>query len=514
MIDAASIEVQSLLRWVLTYLIHSTIVLTAVWMICAWSRRLSDVAAEHLWRCGLCAPLLTATLQVALGVAPLLGGLSISQASSIESVLAVEPEIRVPMAIETPGTSPDDAELAVEATVVTKGQTEDASGAIERHDEPVNVVRSSPSSNVVSATTSPSMQRSVEAGNPADAAAILLAAVALLAAGCGIGGALVDQWRLRRALRGRQPIADARLLDLFEQLHRRAGCRRRIHLTNSAHLMAPIAFGMTRPEICLPTTALERLSAERLRAVLAHELAHHVRWDPAWLVLASFVRRVLFFQPLNRVVSRNLRELAEYRCDAWAAERTGDGLALAASLAEVASWFGEWRERWTPPGVAAMADRSSPLRRRIDRLVDGSAPPDPPGARWHRTATTVSVVAMLTLAAPGITSHAIPDGPSDPAARSEVHAADPREALDAELDALASELHALAASLDSLRASGAWAERQPHTADLLHRIDVRRSLLTEHHERLEKQRRADSAHPTAADAPPTFYEFRLEHAKE
>ena len=38
--------------------------------------------------------------------------------------------------------------------------------------------------------------------------------------------------------------------------------------------------------------------------MLAHEIAHLVRRDPQWLVLARAIEMVFFFQPLNRLARR------------------------------------------------------------------------------------------------------------------------------------------------------------------------------------------------------------------
>ena len=181
---------------------------------------------------------------------------------------------------------------------------------------------------------------------------------------------------------------------------RSAGWRRRVRLSRSDRLPAPIAFGILRPEICVPSRVLHGLNEAQQDCVLAHELAHLVRRDPAWLALLHLVERVLFVQPLNHVAVRRLREVAEYCCDAWAVERTGDRLTLARCLTEVAGWFGPSRP--APVRVTAMAGSPSSLARRVGRLLD-EAPVRAAKSRPIVAAVGLFVVlAVVTATAPGI----------------------------------------------------------------------------------------------------------------
>ena len=97
--------------------------------------------------------------------------------------------------------------------------------------------------------------------------------------------------------------------------------------------------------------------------MLAHELAHLVRRDPQWLVLACLVERAFFFQPLNRLASRGIMESAEYLADDWAAHRSGH-VPLARCLVKVAEWI-----QASPLGVpmAGMAEERSHLSARVAR---------------------------------------------------------------------------------------------------------------------------------------------------
>ncbi|MGA8278862.1 MAG: M56 family metallopeptidase [Rhodanobacteraceae bacterium] len=150
--------------------------------------------------------------------------------------------------------------------------------------------------------------------------------------------------------------------------------------------------------IILPRWALELLDRQQVRAMLAHEIAHLARRDPAWKLATALWCALLWFLPLA-VVRRRLDEIAELACDAWAAHHLGDGRSLAECLAECAGQHGEFESDL----VAAMAHRDSPLLQRIDQLIGGV----PLNTNCSRICTGAASILVLTLAVfvmPGFTS--------------------------------------------------------------------------------------------------------------
>ena len=136
----------------------------------------------------------------------------------------------------------------------------------------------------------------------------------------------------------------------------------RVTLSCSRTLRVPVAFAR---EICLPVRALRELPNDELRALLAHEAAHVVRRDAAWLAIAAAVRALGWWQPLNLVAAARLRLAMELCCDERAAAEPHERAALARCLITVAEWSVE-----EYPGFAAMASRGSALRRRLETLLD------------------------------------------------------------------------------------------------------------------------------------------------
>ena len=211
-------------------------------------------------------------------------------------------------------------------------------------------------------------------------------------------------WRLARRLRGRAGLGDGPLPRFLRRLERAAGLARPARLTATPRLATPIARGLARGEICLPTRALRELAPAEQEGVVAHELAHLARRDPAWLLVARAVECLLFLQPLNRLARRRLVEIAEYRCDDWAASRTGRPLDLARCLTEVAGWSLPGAAPLPVPGIAAGSALGRRVRRLLERPADGR--PGDATPRWLKPLGAAGLV-LVALVAPGAAPAAV-----------------------------------------------------------------------------------------------------------
>jgi Zn-dependent protease with chaperone function len=149
----------------------------------------------------------------------------------------------------------------------------------------------------------------------------------------------------------------------------------RVTLTCSRTLGVPLAFAR---EICVPVRAFRELPSDELRALLAHEAAHVVRRDAAWLVIAAAVRTLGWWQPLNLFAAARLRLAMELCCDERAVVGPRQRVALARCLVTVA----EWNVPDHGPALAAMVSRRSALRRRLDALLDDAPRHDRRARPW------------------------------------------------------------------------------------------------------------------------------------
>ena len=312
--------------WLLTYALHSTVLLGGVWLINRQLRERALWLQESLWKMALVGGILTATIQLAGGVRPLGGGIALGS-SPAPSAAAVPALPLLPASVSGQDATP----LLPEAALTDQGR---------------RAAEARPTAALLSALRGATV--------PAGAGLVL--------GGLGLAVAL---GRLHARLAGRQPVQEPQLLRLLAELHEASGLTGPVRLSVSADLVVPLAMGLGRPEICLPLRVQTDLPADQQRAVLAHELAHLLRRDPAWLLICRAIESVLFFQPLNRLAGKRLQVLSEYLCDDWSVERTGRQLAFARCLTEVAGWV----VADEPALLPCLTRKDSELSRRIGRLL-------------------------------------------------------------------------------------------------------------------------------------------------
>ncbi|WP_257385726.1 M56 family metallopeptidase [Tahibacter caeni] len=191
---------------------------------------------------------------------------------------------------------------------------------------------------------------------------------------------------------------------------------RQPQLRRHAALASPLATAGNT--IVVPDWALD-LPASQRRALLAHEVAHLARRDPLWRGVLAFWRGLLCPLPLAALAAQRLDLLAEWRCDAAAAQATGDGRALAACLAHCL-------ERRLHPDypafAAAMAAARSPLLQRAEHLLEGVSMSSV-SLPWRVRLAPIAAVVAAVLAVPAFVvpvSHAaervpVPAPPVPPA---------------------------------------------------------------------------------------------------
>jgi hypothetical protein len=221
--------------------------------------------------------------------------------------------------------------------------------------------------------------------------------------------------RLRAKLRARRDVIEDPVLESFFALCQKAelGEKKRLRLSASPHLRSPLA--LWSREIVLPERALERLTPQQQEGMVAHELAHLIRRDPYWSVLTAVVEALFFFQPLNHLARRKIRDVAEFQCDDWAARVTGTGVHLAKCLAEVAAWLEDGET--TSAVAVSMADDGSPIVRRITRLLHGkrarSRESGSHTAFALRVGSTIGLLGLTAWLVPGVSRAAHEGEPSD-----------------------------------------------------------------------------------------------------
>ncbi len=564
--------VELALSWLATYGLHSTLFLGAAWLVCRFRPPRLDRNRERLWRLGLLGGFLSATLQLALGAHAPFGHIELDARNSVARATAPAADLPAAGATrplsrpvpERPAGSPPQPRaarkdlrgatgngpaLAAETTAshstlalgTTRPSALETSDGVSRG---AATPAHAPARVSGARAPSPAPELARSAGDPTPTSPASLrprlgtssrtwserwpGLVLALWSGLGLLGllGLLASWSgLRRRMLGREPVRGGALFERFERLRARAKLGRRVRLSVSARIAAPFSSGLLRPEVCLPRAALSALTPAQQEALLAHELAHLARRDPAWFGLGYLIERVFFFQPLNRLARRQLAELAETACDDWAVRWTGARLALASCLTEVADWvLAEKPRLLAPPGLAGQRSR---LGQRVERLLDDRRSPsgEPPAPWWPPLA--LGALGLVALVGPGVSAAEadsswlrpapLPPSPlhsarvsaraaptSAPAAPPVERAPRPAFELAAQRDALADELGALETELAALHAELQARALEERFQTALASIDARMEALRRRQQRASELLAllTEPARPTEADAEP------------
>ena len=210
-----------------------------------------------------------------------------------------------------------------------------------------------------------------------------LSTIALGASFCVICVALIRFAHRRRRLT--RAVAERRAMgELQVRSHRTP-----VVLSTAAELQSPVALGTS--EICLPTEVVEEFTEEHRDSLIAHEIAHLERRDPAWFFAAELIAALSAFQPLIFVVLRAFRRDVELICDEVAVRRTSDQQSLIGALALLASPF----DARSPLHGAATAYDGSPLLVRAQRIATLSLAVAPCGIRRPALLAALALAASL-----------------------------------------------------------------------------------------------------------------------
>ncbi|MEM7311432.1 MAG: M56 family metallopeptidase [Planctomycetota bacterium] len=398
------------IAWVVTYVLHSTILVLGAWLLeQRWRDRPERMSA--VWKTALVGGVLTASLQTGLGITPAAGQWALSPEVVPSGAELTAGADALPGPVVSPAISPA-ASPESPAVVAASWPPPDWFAADEAAPVVATVVRPEPlppavpevreSVALASTTVEPTPVEPAVTPEPVVASEPWIGftarrwIVGLLGAGALLGllSVIFAFLGLRRQLRGRRVLREGSMPGLLEGLRRRAQTDRRVSLTVAPRVRVPMAVGVLHPEIVVPPEAAAQLSESHQQSLLAHELAHVLRRDPTWRLIALCMERIVFFQPLNRLAASRVSQAAEYLCDDWAAHHTEQPLALASCLTEIATWVAH-----TGPVAATMAGPRSILGRRVHRLLQ------PPGSSrrpsWLVAGLALPLLAMVAVA-PGV----------------------------------------------------------------------------------------------------------------
>jgi beta-lactamase regulating signal transducer with metallopeptidase domain len=163
--------------------------------------------------------------------------------------------------------------------------------------------------------------------------------------------------------------ADSQLLRLpLEELASRMRIRREVSVVYSSRCAIPLTYGLLHPRIMLPSASIG-WPAERLRAVVVHELAHIKRADWLCNTLAYFVCAILWFNPLAWLARAYMLREAEICCDRSVLLSGMKATEYASAMVRIAR---DAKGHFLLPGAYGIIGAKSLLRNRIVRVLDSS----------------------------------------------------------------------------------------------------------------------------------------------
>jgi TonB family protein len=251
--------------------------------------------------------------------------------------------------------------------------------------QPVTVVPLPPASTSAPRAVAPAV--SVEQSRIAGVVLLVWLAGVLL----GLAGLATGVLRLRRLVSSGRKITQGVWSEEAETIRRSYNLSMPVRLIESRNARFLVVWGIRQPTVLLPTGALG-WTADRVRLVLRHELAHVQRGDWVLQSLAEVVRVVYWFNPLTWHVSARLRQESEQACDDVVLNSGTDGAEYAAHLVEIARVL---QPRIATTVALAMAQPSG-FEQRIRAMLNTNIKRRPPS----RSISIATVLALIAIALP------------------------------------------------------------------------------------------------------------------
>ena len=226
------------------------------------------------------------------------------------------------------------------------------------------------------------------------------AVVSLVLLGIGLG-------RLASIVSSAKPVSRGAWCDALAELAS-GSLPGPVRLLQSSHPALLFTWGLRRPAIVLPESA-PGWPAERIRAVLGHELAHVRRRDWAVQMAAGLVRCAYWFNPVVWLACHRLRQTGEQACDDAVLNAGKAAPDYAAHVLDVARMFSRVQCRSKLPVMTMV--RPSRFERRVLAMLDSRIDRSPVSRR-----SALAIVAALVLATIPLAGLAARPMPSPPAA--------------------------------------------------------------------------------------------------
>ncbi|MFB0553376.1 MAG: M56 family metallopeptidase, partial [Phycisphaerae bacterium] len=176
-----------------------------------------------------------------------------------------------------------------------------------------------------------------------------------------------------RGLIAQSRPANGRLLEMLDECRCLIGIRQNIELRLSGNRLSPADCGLFKPIILMPATLPKKLSREKLKAVLIHELAHIKRGDVWVNLLQTTLQIVYFYNPFVWLANAMVRRVREQAVDEMVLvtlkPETKSYSNMLIDIAEMAFWRPNFSLR-----LIGVVESKKALERRIKHMLSRPVP--------------------------------------------------------------------------------------------------------------------------------------------
>ncbi len=199
-------------------------------------------------------------------------------------------------------------------------------------------------------------------------------------------------WRLTQTTHAMRQIDEGPVRVEIERLAEQLAMRSAPEVYATEQSVSPMLIGVFSPKIVLPESFLNRLSAEELQMILAHELVHWRRRDTWVGWLQVFVQGLFWFHPLVWFANARIRHERECACDETVlregrCDRDGYGETIIRVLAAARG------RSLVMANMAGIFERGSLLQIRLEEIM--SFDPNKRRFGWLSRALLIAVALVL-----------------------------------------------------------------------------------------------------------------------
>ena len=199
----------------------------------------------------------------------------------------------------------------------------------------------------------------------------------------------ICNFKLWRKIRLQSSSSSPLLYQLLEQCKKQMKITRPLALIEMEGIRIPVLFGIFKPKILLPVNFTQKMTADQIKHILLHELAHYKRNDVLVSCLTTILQISYWFNPIIWFAFYRMRSDRELACDEMTLNRIGAAQSQAYGQT-IISLLETMTIKFRLPVTVSIIETKKDLKRRLAMIVNFKQRP----LIW-------SIVAIIVLIAVG-----------------------------------------------------------------------------------------------------------------